>query len=95
MPCSRVSSVWGLNPDLSHCRWILSCLSHQGSPTIVQYKIIKTHTHTQKQCAFESTENPVTKQTLICTRSEVRPGLCISNELSGNDGKVAKPWAKH
>ena len=46
-------------------------------------------------CAFESTENPVTKQTLICTRSEVRPGLCISNELSGNDGKVAKPWAKH
>ena len=44
-------------------------------------------------CAFESTEDPVTKQTLIWTRSEVRPGLCICNELSGNDGKVAKPWA--
>ena len=22
----------GSNPDLLHCRWILYCLSHQGSP---------------------------------------------------------------
>ena len=22
----------GLNPGLPHCRWVLSCLSHQGSP---------------------------------------------------------------
>ena len=24
----------GLNPGLPHCRWILYCLSHQGSPII-------------------------------------------------------------
>ena len=23
--------IWGLNPSLLHCRWILYCLSHQGS----------------------------------------------------------------
>ena len=26
----------GSNPDLPHCRWILSCLSHQGSPRILE-----------------------------------------------------------
>ena len=26
----------GLNPDLSHCRWILYHLSHQGSPRILE-----------------------------------------------------------
>ena len=33
----------GLNPDLLHCRWILYCLSHHGSPksTIFQYKMKK------------------------------------------------------
>ena len=27
----------GLNPVLSHCRWILYCLSHQGSPRILEW----------------------------------------------------------
>ena len=27
-----IFSIQGLNPDLPHCRWILYCLSHQGSP---------------------------------------------------------------
>ena len=27
----------GLNPGLSHCRWILYCLSHQGSPRILEW----------------------------------------------------------
>ena len=27
----------GLNPDLTHCRWILYCLSHQRSPRIPQW----------------------------------------------------------
>jgi len=26
----------GSNPGLLHCRWILSCLSHQGSPRILE-----------------------------------------------------------
>ena len=29
----RVFSTQGLNPGLPHCRWILYCLSHQGSPS--------------------------------------------------------------
>ena len=27
-----VFPTWRLNPGLSHCKWILYCLSHQGSP---------------------------------------------------------------
>ena len=27
----------GSNPGLPHCRWILYCLSHQGSPRILQW----------------------------------------------------------
>ena len=27
----------GLNPGLLHCRWILYCLSHQGSPRILEW----------------------------------------------------------
>ena len=27
----------GLNPGLLHCRWILYCLSHQGSPRILKW----------------------------------------------------------
>ena len=27
----------GLNPGLLHCRWILYCLSHQGSPIILKW----------------------------------------------------------
>ena len=33
IPFSRGSSqTQGLNPGLLHCRWILYCLIHQGSP---------------------------------------------------------------
>ena len=28
----RIFPTQGLNPGLPHCRWILYCLSHQGSP---------------------------------------------------------------
>ena len=28
------------NPGLPHCRWILYCLSHQGSPRILQWELI-------------------------------------------------------
>ena len=31
----EVFPTLGLNPDLPHCRWILYCLSHQGSPRIL------------------------------------------------------------
>ena len=27
----------GLNPGLSHCRWILYCLNHQGNPRILKW----------------------------------------------------------
>jgi len=27
----------GSNPGLPHCRWILYCLSHQGSPRILDW----------------------------------------------------------
>ena len=27
----------GSNPDLPHCRWILYCLSHEGSPRILEW----------------------------------------------------------
>ena len=32
----------GLNPGFPYCKWILYCLSHQGSPTISIYSL---HTH--------------------------------------------------
>ena len=37
-PFSRgVFPTQGLDPGLPHCRWILYCLSHQGSPRILEY----------------------------------------------------------
>ena len=33
----EVFPTLGLNPDLPHCRWILYCLSHQGSPRILEW----------------------------------------------------------
>jgi len=32
-----IVSTQGSNPGLSHCRWILYCLSHQGSPRQAVY----------------------------------------------------------
>ena len=32
-----IFSIQGLNPDLPHCRWILYCLSHQGSPRMLDW----------------------------------------------------------
>ena len=29
--------TWGSNPGLLHCRWILSQLSHQGSPRRLEW----------------------------------------------------------
>ena len=31
-----IFSTQGSNPGLPHCRWILYCLSHQGSPRILE-----------------------------------------------------------
>ena len=38
--CSLLQGIFstqGLNPGLPHCRWILYCLSHQGSPRILEW----------------------------------------------------------
>ena len=35
--CQGIFPTQGLNPDLLHCRWILYCLSHQGSPRILEW----------------------------------------------------------
>ena len=32
----------GSNPGLPHCRWILYCLSHQGSPCLFIYSCLNT-----------------------------------------------------
>ena len=33
----KIFPTQGLNPGLLHCRWILYCLSHQGSPIILEW----------------------------------------------------------
>ena len=33
----RIFPMQGLNPGILHCRWILYCLSHQGSPKILEW----------------------------------------------------------
>ena len=43
--CSKISLLQGifptqgLNPGLRHCRWILYCLSHQGSPWTLEWVV--------------------------------------------------------
>ena len=32
----RIFPTQGMNPGRPHCRWILNCLSHQGSPRILE-----------------------------------------------------------
>jgi len=42
-PGKNTALLWGifptqgLNPGLSHCKWILYCLSHQGSSRILEW----------------------------------------------------------
>ena len=36
-PSPGIFSTLGLNPGLPHCRWILSQLSHKGSPRILEW----------------------------------------------------------
>ena len=33
----RIFTTEGLNPGLRSCRWVLYCLSHQGSPRILEW----------------------------------------------------------
>ena len=33
----RIFPTQGLNPGLPHCKWIVYCLSHQGSPRILEW----------------------------------------------------------
>ena len=33
----RIFPTQGLNPGHPHCRWILYCLSHEGSPRILEW----------------------------------------------------------
>ena len=35
----RIFPTQGSNPSLLHCRWILHCLSHQGSPRILEWVV--------------------------------------------------------
>ena len=40
--CSLLQGIFptqGSNPGLSHCRWILYCLSHKGSPRILEWVV--------------------------------------------------------
>ena len=39
LPCflQGIVPTQGLNPGLPHCRWILYCLSHKGSPRILEW----------------------------------------------------------
>ena len=39
-PLQGIFPTQGWNPGLPHCRWILYCLSHQGSPRIVEWQCI-------------------------------------------------------
>ena len=43
LPCPPPGDLpnQGLKPGLPYCRWILYCLSHQGSPIIYVYTLIR------------------------------------------------------
>ena len=36
-PFQRIIPTQGWNPGLPHCRWILYCLNHQGSPRLLEW----------------------------------------------------------
>ena len=42
----------GLNPGLLHCRQILYCLSHQGSPASLQISIVNKNVRESKNLCF-------------------------------------------
>ena len=37
--CQGIFPTQGSNPGLPHCRWILYCLSHHGSPRILEWVV--------------------------------------------------------
>ena len=38
-----IFSTQGSNSGLPHCRWVLYCLSHQGSPKILEWVIYPSY----------------------------------------------------
>ena len=40
-----IFSIQGSNPGLPHCRWILYCLSHQGSPKMLMQQKYNIYPH--------------------------------------------------
>ena len=61
IPFSEIFPTQRLNPGLLHCRWILYCLTHLGSPKSGKYILIKnTQFLPKKYCGY------VISQIYIC-----------------------------
>ena len=57
----RIFPIQGPNPGLPHCRWILFCLSHQGSPEILEWVAMPS-------CRESSQPRPRTQVSHIAVR---------------------------
>ena len=57
----RIFPIQGLSPGLLHCRWILFCLSHQGSPGILEWFAMPS-------CRESSQPRPQTQVSHIAVR---------------------------
>ena len=85
LPCPPpgVFPTKGPNPGLLHCRWILYCLSHQGSPGILQWVA----------CPFSRGSSQPRNQTGISCIA----GGFLPAELSGKpwwySGGCSKSWS--
>ena len=66
----RIFPTQGLNPGLLNCRWILHCLSHQGSP-FVTLSYNKSYLNVVSQYPISCT-HPC--EMLKCLRDEMKPG---------------------
>ena len=63
----------GLNPGLQHCRQILYCLSHQGSPVLLL--LLLSHFSHVRLCATPETEAHQAPLSLRFSRQEHWNGL--------------------
>ena len=76
----QIFQTQGLNPGLLHCRCILYCVSHQGSP---RYLLIKGKTGTPSQVLCP--QNPCSP----CTHCLDQAGKGSGDLGTGSDGRRA------
>ena len=66
----------GLNPSLPHCRWILYCLNHQGSPLLEKF-VLMSYCTKHLKCFASSCQGELVYSLSFIRQIILKNLLCI------------------